>query len=224
MARIIVFGGAGMVALLLEPLLLARGDSVTAVIRNTEQTEEVGALGATPLVADVEQLDTDALTEMIADHDAVVWSAGAGNGHPVRTRAVDRDAAIRTMDAAERAGVKRYIMVSYFGSSPNHGVDPEHPFFAYASAKSAADEYLRQTSLDWTVLGPSGLTVGDASGHIDVYSKKSGTVSRGNTAQVIVAALDDDATIRRTYRFNDGEVPIAEALRSPESTEPFTGE
>lgn len=216
MARIIIFGGAGMVALLLEPLLVARGDEVTAVVRNPEQIEEVEPIGATAHVADVEQLDTAALTELIRGHDAVVWSAGAGNGHPVRTRAVDRDAAIRTMDAAVRAGVSRYIMVSYFGSSPNHGVDPEHPFFNYAEAKSAADEYLRQSPLDWTILGPSGLTVGSASGRIDVHAQKSETVSRDNTAQVIVAALEDDATIGRTYRFNDGDVPIAEALRSPE--------
>lgn len=214
MARIIIFGGHGMVALLLESILTARGDSVTAVIRNPDQVEEVASKGAQPLVADVEQLDVDALAELIAGHDAIVWSAGAGGGNPARTRAVDREAAIRTMDAALQVGVKRYVMVSYFSSSRDHGVDPEHPFFHYAEAKAAADDYLRGTDLDWTVLGPSGLTVERASGRIDVHAEKSGTVSRGNTAEVIAAVLRDDATIGRTYRFNNGSTPIDEALHA----------
>lgn len=213
MASIIIFGGHGMVALLLESILTARGDRVTAVIRNPDHAEEVASEGAEPLVADLETLDVDALAELIAGHDAIVWSAGAGGGNPRRTRAVDREAAIRTMDAALQAGVKRYIMVSYFGSPADHGVDPEHPFFHYAEAKAAADDYLRSTELDWTVLGPSGLTVERASGKIDVHAEQSGTVSRGNTAEVIAAVLRDDETIRRTIRFNNGTTPIAAALR-----------
>ena len=50
MARIIVLGGHGKVALLLEPLLVARGDTVTAVIRNQDHEADVVATGATPVV------------------------------------------------------------------------------------------------------------------------------------------------------------------------------
>ena len=121
MSRIIVFGGHGRIALLLAPILVARGDEVTSVIRNPDHVSEVEATGAHALVADVETLDTDALAEIIRGHDAVVWSAGAGGGSPERTYAVDRDAAIRTMDAAEAAGVKRYVMVSWLGSKADHG-------------------------------------------------------------------------------------------------------
>ncbi len=213
MARIILFGGHGKIALLAEPILAGRGDSVTAVIRNPEHADDVRAAGAEPLVADVEQLDVAALATLIEGHDAVVWSAGAGGGNPDRTRAVDRDAAIRTMDAAERAGAKRYVMVSYFGSSPEHGVDPENSFFPYAEAKAVADEHLRASGLDWTVLGPSTLTLGEASGLIDADTAEPGSVSRANVARVIAAALADDGTIRRTIRFNDGGTPVAEALR-----------
>lgn len=80
MARIILFGGHGKIALLAEPLLAERGDAVTAVIRNPDHADEVRAAGAEPLVADIEQLDTAALAELISGHDAVVWSAGAGGG------------------------------------------------------------------------------------------------------------------------------------------------
>ncbi|MFD5599385.1 SDR family oxidoreductase [Leucobacter sp. NPDC058333] len=213
MTRIIIFGGHGKIALLAEPLLVAAGNEVTAVIRNPDHADEVRATGATPLVADIEQLDVDALAELIADHDAVVWSAGAGGGDASRTLAVDRDAAIRTMEAAERAGAKRYVMVSYFGASLDHGIDPENSFFTYAEAKAHADERLRASELDWTVLGPSGLTLEDPTGAIDAEATTSETVSRADVAATIAAVLADDSTIGRTIRFNTGSTPIAEAVR-----------
>lgn len=214
MARIILFGGHGKIALLSEPLLVERGDEVTAVIRNPAHADEVGSTGATPLVADVERLDTDAIAGLIAGHDAVVWSAGAGGGDPERTMAVDRDAAVRTMDAASRAGARRFVMVSYFGSSPQHGVDPGNPFWHYAEAKAAADEHLRASDLDWTVLGPSTLTLEPSNGCIDATAERSGSVSRAAVAEAIAATLADDSTIGRTIRFNDGATPIAQALRA----------
>jgi uncharacterized protein YbjT (DUF2867 family) len=212
MSKIILFGGHGRVALLAEPLLTERGDTVTAVIRNPEHADEVRRTGAEPLVADIEQLDTAALAELISGHDAVVWSAGAGGGNPARTIAVDQDAAIRTMDAAAQAGAQRYVMVSYFGASPNHGIDPENSFYAYAEAKAAADAYLEGTELAWTILGPSSLTFENGTGRIDTAATESKTVSRENVARTIAATLADDSTIRRTLRFNDGDTSIADAI------------
>ncbi|MCB1030954.1 MAG: NAD(P)H-binding protein, partial [Acidimicrobiales bacterium] len=78
-----------------------------------DHVDEVAASGATPVVADVEKLDVEALTELVQGNDIVVWSAGAGGGNPARTRAVDQVAAIASMDAAVAAGIKRYVMVSY---------------------------------------------------------------------------------------------------------------
>ncbi|HIZ98217.1 MAG TPA: SDR family oxidoreductase [Candidatus Janibacter merdipullorum] len=213
MSRIAIIGGHGKVALLLAPLLVEQDHTVTAVIRNPDHAAEVEAAGATPLVADVEQLDTAGLADALREHDAVVWSAGAGGGNPERTRAVDRDAAIRSMDAAAEAGVGRYVMLSYCGAGPDHGVDPETPFFHYAEAKAAADEYLRGTDLDWTILGPSGLTLEAPTGSIQVGREGSGTVSRGNVARVIAETLDANATVGRTIEFHDGPTPITEALR-----------
>ncbi|HBO54994.1 MAG TPA: NAD-dependent dehydratase [Janibacter terrae] len=212
MSRIVLIGGHGKVALLLAPILVEQGHEVTSVIRNPDHAAEIEATGATARVADVEQLDVPGLAEVLEGHDAVVWSAGAGGGDPQRTYAVDRDAAIRSIDAAGSAGVRRYVMVSYAGAGPDHGVAPDNPFFAYAEAKAAADEHLRGTDLDWTVLGPSGLTLEPASGSIDV-GEGGGTVSRANVARVVAATLADSGTVRRTIEFHDGATPIAEALR-----------
>ncbi|WGT45944.1 NAD(P)H-binding protein [Tessaracoccus lacteus] len=215
MARIIIIGGHGKVALIAERLLTAAGHAVDAVIRNPDQSADVAATGARPLVADVESMDTDALARLLAGHDAVVWSAGAGGGNPARTYAVDRDAAIRSMDAAERAGVSRYVMVSYLGASVDHGVPPEDPFFAYAEAKAAADEHLRGSDLAWTVLGPGSLTLGAATGSIDVDPTAGGSVTRADVAAVVAATLEDDSTIRRTIGFIGGRTPIAAAIGVP---------
>lgn len=213
MARVVIFGGHGKVALLLAPILAGRGDHVSSVFRNPDHAEEVAAAGAVPVVADIEQLDTDGLARLVAGHDAVVFSAGAGGGNPARTYAVDRDAAIRTIDAAAKAGVRRFVMVSYFGAGPEHGVAEGDSFYPYAQAKAAADAHLRATDLDWTVLGPSRLTLEPATGHIAVGpGTGKGQVSRGNVALVIAACLTDDATIGRTIEFNDGQTPIPEAL------------
>ena len=199
--------------MLTAPILVERGDEVVSMIRNPDHADEVAKTGARPLVADLEQLSVDELAAHMSGVDAVVWSAGAGGGNPDRTRAVDRDAAIRSMKAAERAGVSRYVMVSYFGSKPDHGVDLEHSFFPYADSKAAADEHLRHTDLAWTILGPSGLTLDPGTGKIDANAEESGTVSRENVAQVVAAVLADDSTTRRTIRFNDGQTPISTAVR-----------
>lgn len=211
MARIIVIGGHGKVALQLARILTERGDEVSSVFRNPEHSDDVAATGARPMVADIERLDTAALADLLGGHDAVVFSAGAGGGDPARTYAVDRDAAIRVIDAAERAGVRRFVMVSYFGAGPDHGVPQDNSFFAYAQAKAAADAHLRASGLDWTVLGPGKLTLEPATGRIALGEGK-GSVSRADVAQVAAAALADDSTISRTIDFNNGETPIAEAL------------
>ena len=153
--RVTIIGGHGKIALILAPMLVEAGHEVTSVVRNPDHVADVEATGATALVSSVEDADTHALADVLAGQDAVVWSAGAGGGNPDRTYAVDRAAAIRSMDAAVQAGVKRYIMVSYQGARTDHGVPEDNPFFAYAEAKAAADEHLRGTDLDWTILVPA---------------------------------------------------------------------
>ncbi|MGX7733118.1 SDR family oxidoreductase [Rhodococcus sp. 2H158] len=213
MARIVIIGGHGKVALHLERLLADAGDEVTAVIRNPDHADDVRAAGATPVVADVEHLGVDELVPLLSGHDAVVWSAGAGGGNPQRTYAVDRDAAIASMTAAERAGARRYVMVSYFGAGPDHGVPEDNGFHPYAEAKAAADAHLRGTDLDWTILGPSLLTLDPPTGRIEIDPDAGkGQVSRADVAAVAAAVLHRPATARRTIEFNNGDTPIEEAL------------
>ncbi|MFI2487850.1 SDR family oxidoreductase [Promicromonospora kroppenstedtii] len=212
MSRVLIIGGHGKIALRLAPLLVERGDEVTSVFRNPDHQQEVAATGATAVVADVEQLDTAGLADLVKGQDAVVWSAGAGGGNPARTYAVDRDAAIRSMDAALAAGVHRYVMVSYLGAGPGHGVPEDNSFFAYAESKTAADEHLRGTGLDYTILAPGPLTMDEPTGLIAVADPGDGRVARADVAGVIAAVLLDDTTVGRTIEFGNGDTPIAEAV------------
>ena len=213
MSNIAIIGGHGKVALHLARILTDASQTVGSLIRNPQQRADVTAVGATPVIADVENLTTEQIAQVLVGYDAVVWAAGAGGGSAERTYAVDRDAAIRSMDAARLAGVTRYVMVSYKGSRVDHGASQDDGMFAYYEAKAAADDYLRATDLSWTILGPSTLTQAVASGRIDVgASLPRGDVSRENVARVIAGVLAKPATIGRFIEFNDGQTPIDEAV------------
>ncbi|MDO5752237.1 NAD(P)H-binding protein [Arthrobacter sp.] len=218
MKKVLIIGGHGKVALLLAPLLKAAGTEVTAVIRNAGHIDEVVAAGATPVMHDVVSSSVAELTDLLAGHDAIIWSAGAGGGSPEHTYAVDRDAAIASMEAAAAAGVQRYVMISYLGAGPDHGVPPENSFFAYAEAKAAADAQLRASQLAWTILAPGSLTLDAPTALINPApaTERDGAdprhTSRANVALVAAAVLERPDTIMRTIEFTDGTVPIDEAL------------
>ncbi|MGP0221775.1 MULTISPECIES: NAD(P)-binding oxidoreductase [unclassified Paenarthrobacter] len=215
MSRIAIIGGHGKVARHLSRILSGEGHDVTSIVRNPDHVAEVMETGAAAEVLDVEHSTTAEIAQALSGHDAVVWSAGAGGGNPARTYAVDRDAAIRSMDAASAAGVRRYVMVSYLGAATNHTVPEDHPFFPYAESKAAADDYLRNTGLDWTVLGPGSLTEDAATGLIEVDPADPGNgtqTSRANVALVAAAVLELPQTVGRTIPFTDGTVDVVDAL------------
>ena len=214
MSRVTLIGGHGKVALLAAPLLVGDGHEVISVVRNPAHVADVEATGATAAVLDVEHAGTEELAEALRGSELVVWSAGAGGGNPARTYAVDRDAAIRSMEAAEQVGVRRYVMVSYFGAGPGHGVPEDNAFHAYAEAKTAADEHLRGTALAWTILRPSSLTLEAATGHIEAGDGVApGSVSRDNVAHVIRSVVGHpETTAQRIIAFNDGLTPIEDVI------------
>lgn len=221
MPKVMVLGGHGKVAQLATPLLLDAGHTVTSVIRNPDQEDTIRGLGATPLVFDVETATQHDFARIFAGQDAIVWAAGAGGGNPARTYAVDRDAAIASMDAAQGAEAMRYIMISYHGASLDHGISEESSFFPYAESKAQADEHLMGSDLDWTILGPGMLTLEEPSGKIrrigrqvseDLAEGENRDTSRGNVARAIVAALASDTSNQTVVDFVDGDTPINEVF------------
>ncbi len=208
--RVTLFGGHGKIALLLAPMLVEAGHEVTSVVRNPDHVADVEATGATALVSSLEEADTDTLAELLSGQDAVVWSAGAGGGSAERTNAVDRDAAIRSMDAAAASGADRYVMVSFSGSDPDALVPEDNPFRVYQDAKIAADEHLRASGLDWTILGPGSLTTDASDGGVnpEATSGEGDESPRELVARVAAAVLGDERASRRTLVFGTGDVSI----------------
>ncbi len=222
MSNVIIVGGHGKVAQLATPLLVEAGHKVTSIIRNADQKDAVKQLGATPLLLDIETSNQDHLAKVFAGQDAVVWAAGAGGGNPDRTYAVDRDAAIASMDAAQGANAMRYIMISYLGATLEHDLPEDNPFFPYAHSKALADEHLMDSDLHWTILGPGALTSEDPTDKIrrvgrmsddDLGEHDSKDTSRANVASAIAAALSSEKSVNNIVDFVDGETPIGDIFR-----------
>jgi len=211
--RIVIAGGHGQIALHLERLLAARGDSAVGLVRNPDHSADLQAAGATPVVVDLEQATVDQLAASLTGADAVVFAAGAGPGSGAdRKDTVDRAAAALLADAAQAAGVRRYVMVSAMGAD---GYDPNSTevFQVYLRAKAQADADLRGRDLDWTVVRPGGLTNSAPTGLVTVgESTGRGSVPRADVAAVLLAVLDHPATVGRQFELISGPTPISEAL------------
>ncbi|WP_394160721.1 SDR family oxidoreductase [Galactobacter valiniphilus] len=211
--RITFIGGHGKVALLTLPLLTQAGHEVTAWIRNPEHAADVEATGARALVFSIEEASTESMAAALEGSEAVVFSAGAGGGNPARTAAVDRDAAIRSVHAAEEAGVRRYVMVSYHGAGRVRRVEPDHGFYPYQEAKLAADKVVASSALEWTILGPGTLSLEPSPGGVSPAAEgaEHAPTSRELVAQVIAEVLAGPAeedSVRRTLDFHDGTLTI----------------
>lgn len=216
--RTVIAGGHGQIALRLERLLSGRGDEVAGVIRRPEQASDLLAAGAEPVVRDLESASVDEVATHLEGADAAVFAAGAGPGSGMaRKRTVDHAAAVLFADAAERAGVRRFLMVSAMAADsgldePPSGMDPV--FAAYLRAKGEADDDIRaRDGLDWTVLRPGRLTDGPGTGRVRLAAETGrDEVPRDDVAAVLLALLDEERTAGLTLEMVGGDTPIPEAV------------
>lgn len=214
--RVVIAGGHGKIALILEQLLSARGDEAVGLIRNPAQAEDLQAAGAEAIVLDLEQASVEEVAKALRGADAVVFAAGAGPGSgAARKQTVDRDAAFLLADAAEAAGVDRYVMVSALAADDRSLDDSyDEVFRAYMRAKSEADANVRaRTGLRTTIVRPGGLTDDPGTGNVTVAeSTGRGTIPRADVAQVLLAVLHEPETAGRTFEVISGETPVDAAL------------
>ncbi|MEV6259870.1 SDR family oxidoreductase [Streptomyces sp. NPDC051784] len=212
--RIVIAGGHGQIALRLERMLAARGDEAVGVIRNPQQSEDLRAAGAEPVVLDLESASVEEVAEVLRGADAVVFAAGAGpNSGAARKDTVDRGAAVLFADAAERAGVRRYVVVSSMGANPDHQGD--EVFDVYQRAKGAADADVRARSgLDWTILRPGMLTNDAGTGGVLLAASTGrGPIPRDDVAAVLAELLDTPATAGLTLELISGSKPVTVAVK-----------
>ena len=211
--RVAIIGGSGKVSREVITLLHARGDDAVAIFRNAGRVDQIVALGALPVVLDIEKATEGELAAALAGANAVVFSAGAGGGNPARTRAVDFDGAVLAMAAASTANVKRFVMVSAMGAGGP--LPTEGDMVAYYQAKHDADAALMATQLEWTILRPGALTDDPAAGLVNLADTvQRGSVPRADVAAVIIASIDNASSIGAAWEFTSGTLPIADAIGS----------
>jgi uncharacterized protein YbjT (DUF2867 family) len=209
---VLVLGGHGKVALRLLRQLAEAGHRGRGVIRNRDQAADLEAVGAEAIVCDVEK---EELGGKATGADAVVFAAGAGPGSgPERKRTVDFGGAVKLIDAARADGVCRYVMLSAMGASdPDSGGEKMRP---YLTAKADADRALVESGLDHTIVRPGRLTDDEGTGRVEAAEGlgRRGEITREDSAAVLLAALELEVTIGKTFEVLAGETPIEDALRS----------
>jgi uncharacterized protein YbjT (DUF2867 family) len=210
--RVVIAGGHGQIALLLERALTERGDEAVGIVRNPDHVADVEATGAEAAVLDLEQATVEELAALLAGADAVVFAAGGGPGSgAARKETVDKGAAILLADAAEQAEVRRYVMVSSMGTD-RADPDSDDVFQVYLRAKKAADDDLMRRDLEWTVVHPGRLTDDPGTGTVRVGRLERGDVPRADVAAVIAAALHDERTVGKDFDLLAGDQPVEDAL------------
>jgi len=208
---ILVAGGHGQIALRLLKLLAAEGHTARGLIRKSAQAADLTAVGATPVIGDLE--NDVSLEDYVRGADAVVFAAGAGPGSGAeRKRTVDLGGAVKLADAAVALGVRRYVIVSSIGADrPDSAGESMR---AYLSAKGEADEYVARSGLDYTIVRPGGLTDDPGTGRVRISTElgNTGKIPRDDVAAVLAAVLRTPASIGRTFELFTGDTPIDEAV------------
>jgi uncharacterized protein YbjT (DUF2867 family) len=209
---VLVVGGHGKVARKLLALLAERGHTGRGVIRDPDQAGDLEAIGATPIMLDIENVE---IGDAAAGADAVVFAAGAGPGSdPVRKRTVDYAGAVKLIEAARANDVSRYLIVSAFGTNhPDRWTDQMRPYY---EAKADADAAVQRSGLDYTIVRPGGLTDEPGTGLVELAPSldHSGSIPREDVAAVLVECLSADNTIGKDFDLLDGVTPVAEAVRA----------
>jgi uncharacterized protein YbjT (DUF2867 family) len=214
--RVVIAGAHGKIGMLLGRRLAERGDEAVGVVRNPAHTADLAAIGQRPVVLDLEAASVDEVAAVLQGADSVVFTAGAGPGSGVaRKDTVDRAAAVLLADAAERAGVRRYLLVSATGVEDVRG-DTTGPddevFHAYLVAKLAAEDDLRARTLDWTILRPGHLTDDPGTGRVRLApSVPRASIPRDDVAAVLAALLDRPATRGKVLEVVGGDTPVEDA-------------
>lgn len=212
--RTVIAGGHGQIALRLERRLAARGDEAVGLIRNPAQAADLRAVGAEPVVLDLESASVDEVTAVLRGADAAVFAAGAGPGSGAERKiTVDRDAAVLLADAAERAGVRRFLIVSSMGADAD-ATHSDEVFQAYLRAKGAADDAIRaRDALDWTVLRPGSLTDVPGTSRVRLAAATGrGSVPREDVAAVLAALLAAPETAGLTLELVSGDTSVEDAV------------
>ena len=209
--RVLVAGANGKIGKHLVRLLTENGHEVRAMIRSEDQAQPMRDLGGDPLVADLE----GDISNAAAGCDAAVFTAGGGPGSgDAKKETVDFGGAVKLIETAREHGARRYVMISAMGAAdPEAGPEGMRP---YLRAKARADEALRESGLDYTIIRPGSLTNEPGTGRVDAAESlgRRGEIPREDVARAIVVTLGTQSTAGKTFELLSGDDPIEKALKA----------
>ena len=216
MSQIAIVGGNGKVARHVITQLVTDGHQPVALVRNPTYQHDLEQLGAHVRLLDIEHDGVEKYAEAFAECDAVVFSAGGGpDGNIERKRTVDLGGSLSSIEAAQQAGIDRFVQISAINVDRPVPDSAEPVWKAYVEAKRDADIALRESGLDWTILRPGRLTDAEGTGLVALGdSLGRGEVPRADVAAVVVAALDRPNAIGRQWDVVGGQTPVDEAVAS----------
>ncbi|TFD94454.1 SDR family oxidoreductase [Jeotgalibacillus sp. R-1-5s-1] len=215
--KVLVIGANGQVGKHLVAKIQDTSDiKAKAMIRKEEQVPYFEDLGAETVLTDLEKADIDEIAKAAEGTDAIVFTAGSGpKTGDDKTMLIDLDAAVKTIEAAKKAGVKRYIMVSSFDTTREEIQSVPSSFAPYVVAKHYADVWLRATDLDYTIVHPGGLTNDAATGKVQAAENVGrGEIPREDVASVLLATLQNDSTIGKEFQVVGGETTVDDAVKA----------
>lgn len=219
--RVVIAGGHGKIALLFGRALAERGDQPVGLIRNPDHAADLRTHGMASVVCDLERTGLQDVAAAVEGADAVVFAAGAGPGSgAARKDTMDRAGAVLFAEAAERARVRRSLLISAMGLERADRLPADDVFGAYLKAKAASEDDLKQRDLDWTILRPGRLTDEPGVGRVTLAPPPvpRGAVTRQDVADVLAALLDEPASRGLTLELVQGDAPIADAVAAIRST------
>ena len=209
MEKILIAGATGQTGKrVIEILRNSQSFDPVAMVRTQEQKEIFEDMEVESILADLEKDVTHALKGI----DKVIFAAGSGGDTgEEKTIAVDQEGAIKLIDAAKKAKVKKFVMLSSMGADEPSS---HHKLQTYLEAKKKADEHLMESGIPYTILRPGALNddLGLAKVKLAEKLNERGEISRDDVAFLLVMSLADPLVKNRIIEALEGNESIKSAI------------
>ena len=217
--KVLVVGASGTIGARVVKSL-AKGHQVTVIVRHEHLVERFEKIGVKAHYVDIETELEKVIEHGVAGQDAVICAATAGvDGEATEIELLDRTVALKTIDAAKKARVRHFVLLSAYGADrPEQFKKDVYPFYA---AKNAAEEQIEHSGLTYTIICPVAITTGEGRGLIeadeDLKDTKDATISETDVASILVASVDNRSVFNRRLEVKEGKTSLNEALGGAEA-------
>jgi uncharacterized protein YbjT (DUF2867 family) len=206
---VLVIGGTRATGLEIVRVLRARGDDVVVLARAGSDASAAEGLGARIVRGDaMSPADLTAALGAVppgGQYRAIVSTLG---GKSLEGPRPDFDGNRNAVDAARLAGVRRFVLVTVIGAGDSFNSAPAIARYVLRNVipdKSKAEDYLKTSGLDFTIIRPGGLLDKEAQGraYLTEDTRSMSWIRRSDLALLTVQALDDPRAIGKVYHAFD---------------------